>query len=307
MSAPRARGAYAVRGLELAYHRWGEVAGAPVLCLHGFMDHGRAYQLVADRMPEGFCLVAPDMRGHGESGWVGAGGYYHFYDYFDDVRALLDHLGWDRFAILAHSMGGSVAAGVAAMMPERIERMVLLEGMGPPFADAADLPARLQRWSHALRNTYCDGDVAHRRAARRRMPDVGDAASRLRRANPRLGEARARQLAESFTEPAPDGAGVMWRQDPLHRTPSAKPYLRAEAESLWRRITCPVLSLDGEQSPWRPGDLDARHGCLRDVTVATMPGAGHNLHHDRPELVAETLVAWLRGAPLPAALTTTDR
>jgi len=302
------RGTYQVRGLELAYHRWGPEDGEPVLCLHGFMDHGLAYAFVAEAMPSRYCLVAPDMRGHGDSGWVGAGGYYHFYDYFHDVRVLLDRLGWDRFGVVAHSMGGSVAAGVVAQVPERVKALVMLEGMGPPFADPDDLPRRLDRWTFALGKSPCDGDVAERRASRRMMAGLEEAAERLRRANPRLTEARARRLAGSFTEPSEDGAGVVWRQDPLHRTPSAKPYLRTEAESLWRRITCPVLSMQGAQSPWRPEDLSQRHEVLADLTAVSVPGAGHNLHHDQPELLAAAIDAWMRGArdQLPAALRRTD-
>lgn len=308
MSAAPVRGALDVRGLELAYHRWGPADGEPVLCLHGFMDHGRAFAFVAEAMPAGYQLVAPDMRGHGESGWIGSGGYYHFYDYFDDMARLVEHLGWAEFGVVAHSMGGSVASGLIAMMPERVHALVTLEGMGPPFTEQRELPDRLKRWAFMLGKGSCNGDVAHRRAARRKMPDLGHAKARLMNANPRLGDARAARLADSFTEPADDGEGVVWRQDPLHRTPSAKPYLRGEAESLWARITCPVLSLQGSDSFWQLDDLPARHAALADVTVAQVPEAGHNLHHDQPELLARAIDAWMRGArdDLPPALEVTD-
>ena len=304
MRAAPVTATYRVRGLELAYHTWGDPRGAPVVCIHGFMDHGRSFAFMAEHLPEGSFVIAPDMRGHGHSGWVGAGGYYHFYDYFDDLRVLVDHLGLARFSVVAHSMGGSVAAGLVALMPERVDALVLLEGMGPPFVDLADQPLRLKAWTDALRKKSCVGGVEERRRSRRPLGSVKDAAERLRAANPRLTPARAEALAHTFTEPAEGGAQVVWRQDPLHRTPSAKPFLRAEAEALWRRITCPVLSLVGAESPWRPDDLAERHAVLADVRVAAVPGAGHNIHHDAPELLARAVAAWVGGAPaaLPAEL-----
>ena len=107
---------YSVRGLRLAYRTYGEAGGRPLLCFHGFLDHGASFRFMAEHLPE-FRVVAPDVRGHGHSDWVGPGGYYHFYDYYDDARALLDQLGWSRFALLGHSMGGSIATGLAALEP----------------------------------------------------------------------------------------------------------------------------------------------------------------------------------------------
>lgn len=294
---------YSVRGLDLAYHAWGPEDGTPLLCLHGFMDHGQSYRFMVEHLPEGYRVVAPDMRGHGESGWVGAGGYYHFYDYFDDMRRLVDRLGWERFTLVAHSMGGSVASGVTAMRPERVERLIMLEGMGPPFAQMSELPNKLVKWSDALGKRSCELDVDGRRASRRPLASVAAAAERLRLTNPRLPEDRALALATTFTEPVE--GGVVWRQDPLHRTPGAKPYTFEEAQALWQRITCPVLSLMGQQSPWAQmaeADRATRLGQLAEATELWVPEAGHNLHHDRPELIAAAVHAWRTDAALPAEL-----
>jgi pimeloyl-ACP methyl ester carboxylesterase len=298
LRAEPVRGQYRVRGLDLAYHRWGDPEATPLLCLHGFMDHGQSFAFMVEALAEGYCVIAPDMRGHGESGWLGAGGYYHFYDYFDDVRALVDELKWSKFGIVAHSMGGTVAAGVVAMIPERVRSLVLLEGMGPPFSEIEDLPQRLRRWSNALRKPSYDGDVSHRRASRGVMGGLEDAATRLQRFNSRLSDSRALRLAQTFTEPY--GEGICWRQDPLHRTPAAKPFLQTEADVLWGAIECPVLSLIGAQSVWVPGELDARHAALKSLTTVDIQEAGHNLHHDRPELVASLVHSWMQDEGLPA-------
>lgn len=294
-----------VRGLPIAVHGWGPGSAPPVVCLHGFMDHGRSFGFVAEALVPDFRVIAPDMRGHGESGWVGVGGYYHFYDYFSDVLAVLRAVGAPErpLYLLGHSMGGSVAAGVGALLGERMAGAVLLEGMGPPFANLADTPARLARWSEALVGPRTEGDAAARSHARAVLPSVEDAADRLVRVNPRLPLDRARHFARTFTEPHPRGTGWAWRYDPLHRTPAAKPFVEAEARALWRGLTGPVLSVYGEHG-FRPPELAERHRAVPKLVAASIAGAGHNLHHERPELVASA-VRWLAKGmkgPLPPGL-----
>lgn len=283
---------YRVRGMRLAYHVYGDPGGRPLLCLHGFMDHGASFRFVAEHLSD-VCIIAPDVRGHGHSDWVGPGGYYHFYDYFDDVRALLAELGWSRFSLVGHSMGGSIAVAIAALEPDKVDSVVLLEGMGPPFADLDDTVGRIDRWSSALRRPAYNASPEQRRAARTPMRDVSDAASRLKAVNSRLPDARAVALAETMTEPAAAGSGVVWRYDPLHRTPSAKPYLRAEAEAIWRRIRAPVLSLSGTESNFRLEDLERRHQTFVRLVAGEIEAAGHNMHHDQPAAVAKAVAGWI--------------
>jgi pimeloyl-ACP methyl ester carboxylesterase len=279
-----------IRGLELAYHTFGDPAQFPLLLLHGFFDHGLSFAPMLRALGAPFFCIALDHRGHGDSGWIGDGGYYYFTDYFQDVLVLIDHLGLDRFGLVGHSMGGGIATGVAAMLPEKVKAVVLLEGMGPPYHDANDNLLRLDRWLDALKKPEVNLDRAGRRRARAPMPSLEAAVDRLQRANPRLAPAIARELASTFTE-AHEG-GVVWKLDPLHRTPSPKAYLQVEIEPLWRAMTMPVLSVHGTESPWLAIDLDHRHACLPNVTVERVQGAGHNLHHEQPEIVAGLVTRW---------------
>ncbi len=289
-----------VRGLRIVVHAYGDPTGRPLLCLHGFLDHGSSFRFMAEHLP-GYRVVAPDMRGHGESEWVGPGGYYHFYDYYDDCRAVIEAFGWSQFSLLGHSMGGSVATGLAALEADRVDRLVLLEGMGPPFGDLTLSVDRLRRWVQALRKPGCVGGPDERRMARRVMESVDDAARRIRTLNQRLPEARAKALAETSTEPV--AGGVCWRYDPLHRTPAAKPFVRGEAEAIWRGIRAPVLSIHGAESPWRPEHTLERHRTLGQVLVGALAEAGHNLHHDQPERLAQVVKHWLSTpSVLPAGL-----
>jgi pimeloyl-ACP methyl ester carboxylesterase len=269
------------RGLNLAVHGWG--AERPLaLAIHGFMDHGLSFRWVAEHLqPDG--LAAADMRGFGRSDWVGDGGYYHFYDYYDDVGRILDALE-GPVGLVGHSMGGSIASAVAALFPERVRWLLLLEGMGPPPSPLDESAARLGQWLRAVRRRQ--GPAAARRRMRRSFPSLEDGAYRLRSFNRLLTESRSLALAESFSEVTPEGR--TWRVDPLHRTPSAKPFLLEEARSLWLALQVPVISLWGDQG-FRPDDLPARHGCIPRLLAGVVPDASHNVHHDRPDVVADAV------------------
>ncbi len=273
-----------VRGLSIAVHRLGSGSDPAVLGLHGFLDHGLSFARVA-RTWSGGTFFSPDARGHGESDWVGSGGYYHFYDYLDDLRRVLDKLP-TSLGLVGHSMGGTLALTLAGLFPDRFRWVLLLEGMGPPTHRPEDTPQRLQAWLQSLTPARLGG-IESRRRIRTRLASVEDAADRLVRMNGRLDSGQARELAESFTEVHPEG-GLAWRFDPLHRTPSAKPFRLDEVEPVWRRIQAPVTSVWGQHG-FRPDQLEARHAMLPSVRVGVVPDAGHNLHHEQPEVVASAI------------------
>lgn len=291
-----------VRGLGVAYHCFGDRSAQPIVALHGFMDHGLSFAPMVRALAEPFFVVAIDHRGHGFSDWVGDGGYYYFPDYFQDVLAVADDLGLDRFGLIGHSMGGGVATGVASLVADRIDAVVLIEGMGPPFDEPGTSMRRTADWLETLRNPSAKGSVDARRGMRPKMASLEEAEARLRRANPRLDPAIAAELAQTFSEPF-DG-GVAWRFDPLHRTKSPKPYLREEAEAMWRSLSMPVLSMHGTESAWTFIDVRERHALLPRGRAIDIEGAGHNIHHERPALVAHLTAAFMRGRldALPAGV-----
>lgn len=276
--------------MPLAAHRWGPAGAPTILAFHGFLDHGESFSAVAERLAPRWSMVAPDARGHGASGWVGDGANYSFYDYYGDAVAWLDSLGQNRVHVLGHSMGGMIATGLAALEPERVASVLLLDGMGPPERAAEGARDQLRRWVDACLEPALLASPEVRRQQRKVMPDLPAAADRLRRANPRLSPEMALRLAATGTEEA--AGGVCWRHDPLHRTPGARPFRVDEARSLWQAMQMPVLSVYAEHSEWRPTDLDARHACLPRGRLALLPSAGHNLHHEQPEWIARIAEAW---------------
>ena len=126
--------------VQLAGLAWGPDNALPVMALHGWLDNAASYEPLAPWL-QGIRLVALDFPGHGCSGHRGPGAFYHFVDYVWDALAAADALGWEQFSLLGHSLGAGVASFVAAVAPHRIERLALIEGLGPLTGRAEDGPA----------------------------------------------------------------------------------------------------------------------------------------------------------------------
>lgn len=284
MSAPRDRFIEANR-LRLHLLEWGDERAStdapPVLLVHGFQEHAHTWDFVAPRLAAaGYRVAALDWRGHGDSEWVGRGGYYHFADYVADLAGVVRALG-GRVLLVGHSMGGNAALLYAGTEPERVAGLVSIEGTGPPGASPEDAPGRFAAWLEDL----------ERVAAGERTPlTLDEAAARLRRFFP-LPEAAARYLALHGTRPA--GALRTWKFDPLHSTRSPQPFYEAQARAFWARITCPVLYVDGETSSLSASRalVDERLHLLHADRV-TIPAAGHHPHLEQPEATATTLLSF---------------
>ena len=275
-----------VRGLRIHWVEWGKPGTQPVILVHGFRDHCRTWDfLVAELLtisPD-LWLVAPDCRGHGDSGWIGAGGYYHFFDYLLDLDHLLRYLGAPVVRLVGHSMGGTITCLYAGTRPDRVSKLALLEGLGPPGMSFTDAPRRAARW---LDEVSAVGEGAG-------YASLEETADRLRRAYPRLTEERARHLA--FHGMRRTDAGVwQWKFDPLHRTTSPQPFYLEQFREFLRRVACPSLVIQGAESEHRTrGDIQARYGWLPDAELVTVSDAGHMVQQDNPEAMARILAPFL--------------
>lgn len=285
MSLAPTRHSWKNLGLDLVYHAWGDEDAPVVLCLHGFLDHGLSFDPVARVLARHFRVVAPDHRGHGESGRVGAGGYYHFPDYVLDLARLVDDLEVAQVAIVGHSMGASIAGYFAGAWPEKVGALALLDGIGPNSVPPERGPALMRRWVNDLRLLEARDDQL--------MPDLATVARRLARTAPNASEQRLLELARTSVTQGEDGQW-RWRFDPLHRTTGPSPFDAARFGAFLRAIACPTLIVWGEQSPMRPPDVEARMQMIADLTRYELAGAAHNLHHERPAELATALSAFLQ-------------
>lgn len=257
-----------------------------VILLHGYLDLAWGWRPVVQAGLAGrFHILAPDMRGHGDSDRVGAGGYYHFMDYLADLDDLIAQLGRERVSLVGHSMGGTVASMYAGARPERVHRLAVLEGMGPPVPDLP-IPRRIAGWMDAWRRA--------RGEPGRTYADHAEAAARLRAHDPRLTPELARELAERGTEPTAGGR-VRFKHDPLHVTRGPYPFRLDQAQELWRAITCPTLLVEAADSRFLAllDDHEARYACVPHARRHIIPDAGHMMHRHQPRALAGTLLDFL--------------
>ncbi|MEJ2535236.1 MAG: alpha/beta fold hydrolase, partial [Gammaproteobacteria bacterium] len=185
---------------ELAALAWHRPGRPRVLCLHGWMDNAASFVPLAEQLT-GCDLVALENAGHGHSDHRPAGARYHFHDYVFDLDAALDALAWERATLVGHSLGSGVAATLACAAPERVERLVMLDGMGVMSEPADRLPDRLRRSLRSVRRPR-----QHRRVFER----VGDAA-RVRQSAMPMADRSARLLAERALQEC--AGGWRWRTD----------------------------------------------------------------------------------------------
>lgn len=278
-----------IRGLRYHVRHWGNGAAPKVFFLHGWMDCSPTFQFVVDALKHDWHVIAPDWRGFGASQWLSRP--YWFPDYYADLDALLRHYTPEEPArLVGHSMGASIGASYGAARPERVSQLVMMDflGLPPPTIDG---PTQLAQWLDAV-----DENSPPRL---RSYPDTAALARRLRAANERLTEARALWLAEHCSCAAPDG-GVQLACDPWHKVPSPVPYRVEEALAAWRKIASPVLMLVAdkgfiqERFGHQPEEYQRRLDGFRQVHVARIEDAGHNVQHDQPLAVAAAIEHFLR-------------
>jgi len=275
--------------LRLHYVDYGG-AGKPLLVLvHGGRDHARSWDFVAARLLDRYHVIAPDLRGHGDSAWA-LGSHYSMPDYLVDLAQLLRHVGKTPVTLVGHSLGGAIVLQYAGMVPETVERVVAIEGLGPPPAMLVDRPIeeRMGEWIATMQK------LAARRP--RSYPSAAEAEARMREANPHLSAEMARHLTVHGSMRMEDGSYV-WKFDNYVRAWPPHRYDKEGVRRLWSRIACPVLLLRGTESWASDPEADGRAENFRDYRYVEIEGAGHWLHHDRFETFMNHLESYLGMTP----------
>jgi pimeloyl-ACP methyl ester carboxylesterase len=284
---PRSRSFLSQR-LRLHAVDWGNEAAPPLVLVHGGRDHARSFDDVARALCGSWHVVVPDLRGHGDSEWA-VGGSYAMAELVLDLDALVDELGPSPVALVGHSLGGAVVLHYAGLRPERVRKLVAIEGLGASPAMRGEMLAqtaaqRLDRYIGAVR--------ASDARTPRRYASLADAAARMREQHAFLTEDKALHLARHGARRSEDGTWV-WKYDPYILTPSAARPDFEGLESLWARIACPVLLVRGETSWASDPVLDGRAAAFRDARLANVAGAGHWVHHERLGAFLAAVAAFL--------------
>ena len=281
---------YVSQRLRLHYVDWGN-AGAPTLVLvHGGRDHARSWDWVARELRRDFHVIAPDLRGHGDSSWA-LGGHYTLPEFTLDLAQLIDLLDVPKVVLIGHSLGGSVSIQYAAVFPDRVSKLVAIEGLGPPpqiMGRLRDRPAwqRIAEWIQQVR------DFSARQP--RRYESIEAAAARMEAENAFLSPEQAQHLTIHGVNRNEDGT-YSWKFDNYVRIFYPQRYDAGETRELWGRIVCPTLLVHGTESWAGDPAADGRAKAFADARVANIEGAAHWVHHDRQESFVSVVREFLDG------------
>ena len=280
-----------VRGLNYHCRTWGREGAQKIFMLHGFQDVSASWQFTVDAFSKDRHVIAPDWRGYGLSDWAGQDTYW-FPDFVADLDAILDHFEPELpVNLVAHSMGASVAGLYAGAVPDRIRKLVSIEGFGGPPANAEDAPRRYGKWLRQI----VEGEE------QRPYADFADFAERMMAENRRLTPERAAFLVQHWGKEESDGT-VVRRADPAHKVARPTPQRLDESIACWRAITAPVLMVEGAnsravaQQRSKPEEYEERLAAFQTLAgVERIENAGHNIHHDQPEALAQVIEQLLAG------------
>lgn len=284
---------YQSQRLSLHYWDWGNPGAPPLIMLHGGRDHGRSWDWLAGRLRDRWHIIAPDLRGHGDSAWA-PGAAYGVPFYTNDLDRLIEAAGLVRPVLVSHSLGGNIALRYTGIYPERIRAVIAIEGLGPPrLAKRDETPPdeRLAKWMSQTR------EVAGWQV--KRYASLEDAEVRMREAHPRYSPALAAHLTRHGMVRNEDGT-YCWKYDHYVRASPPTDIPQKEVRQLWARITCPVLLVSGGES-WHTHPAEGgRDACFRTAEIVHFEQANHWVHHDQPEAflaLAERFLGGLKAEP----------
>jgi pimeloyl-ACP methyl ester carboxylesterase len=273
--SPRTRTVTSAR-LKLNIVEWGDPSAPPLILQHGGRDHARSWDAVARAFAGDHRIIAPDLRGHGDSEWA-SDGAYDLTDFVQDFVTLVRALDLPPCAMIGHSLGGNIVARFGGLYPDRVTRMVNIEGLG--FAPHLEAEANGRDQIDVLRELI-DARARFSAYTPRRFPSLTALTARMLEIDARLTPEFAEHLARHAAHANDDGS-VTVKHDPAIRDATPLDIRTETKHRLWANIACPVMLCYGRQSWASNPATDGRAGYFRDARVELFDDAGHWPHHDR--------------------------
>lgn len=272
--------------IDLAARVYGPEDGQPVLALHGWLDNSMTFDLLAPKL-QGLRIVAIDMAGHGHSGQRAPGAGYQLWDFAMDALMATQQLGWERFSLLGHSLGGIISVLIAGAVPERIERVALIDGLAPETGEADKSPQKLGQALLAhidlaakKKTVYKTVEQAVKARMHGFMP-VSQLASEL--------------LAQRGLSPV--AGGYCWNTDSRLTLPSPLRLTKAHAVAFIHAVQCPMKLVVAEDGVLTKQADFIKFLSANPLDVQRLPG-GHHLHLD-DELGAHAVAQCVQEFLLP--------
>jgi pimeloyl-ACP methyl ester carboxylesterase len=268
---------YFSQRLKLHYVDWGNERAPPLLLIHGGRDHCRNWDWVAERLRDRYHIIAPDLRGHGDSAHA-IGASYGELNYVYDIAQLVHQRTQEPLTIIGHSLGGSISLLYTGLFPDTVKKLVAIEGMGGSAQqmeaqNQKPVEERLREWIKTRR------EAAGRTP--RRYTTLEAAIARMQEENKHLSPEQARHLTVHGAAQNEDGT-YSWKFDNFMRFGIGVGNIpRPDQFRIWSCISCPVLLVRGADS-WAADPIaDGRASHIKDARLATIEDAGHWVHHDQ--------------------------
>jgi pimeloyl-ACP methyl ester carboxylesterase len=272
--------------LTLAALEWGQPGDTPIIALHGWLDNAGSFDLLAPRLA-GCHLIALDTPGHGKSSNRSADASYNIWQDLGEIAEVADELQWPRFTLLGHSRGAAIATLFAGTFPERVDRLVLVEGGLPFIADARDAPANLAK-------AILQGQELRTRSGRV-FSDRSQAVAERANGFSKVSLAAAEILAKRSLREVE--GGWQWHADQRLKAGSELKFTEELLRPFVERVAAPVQMFLAEMSPF--GDLSLYQEmltCFSDLELHRLPG-GHHVHLEGGEVeIAGRVLEFLRAA-----------
>ena len=274
--------------LRLHYAEWANPGKPPLLLVHGGRDHCRNWDWVVAALRDDWHIIAPDLRGHGDSQWTADGNYWYA-SFIYDLAQLIHQRGLAPVTIIGHSFGGNVSLRYTGIFPENVKQIVAIEGLGPSPKVIAErggrsMDQRMREWIDEQRKL--SGRLP------RRYATIEDAFKRMQEENKHLSAEQARHLTQQGVNQNEDGT-YSWKFDNYVRVNAPYDMTYPDIEHLWARITCPTLLIYGKESWASNPERDGRIRHFKTAKVVEFDDAGHWVHHDRLNAFVDTVRAFI--------------
>ena len=266
-----------LNGFSLKAKTWGNPNGKPIIAIHGWLDNANSFDKIVPLIDDDLYIVAIDLAGHGLSDHREGNGNYYLWDYAVDVLHVMDAFNWKTCSIVAHSLGTGVASIIAGAFPNRIEKLVFIDGLGAPFVSTEDkivfdFKTAFQQLKMARKTRlygFSSKETAtfktKEEAIRNRMDNI---------ISPISYEASNTLLKRGLIK-VPDG--YRWSHDPKIALPKFHNITEFQAQQFIQQIDCETLILLGKQGLFSKNLFHSRLDAFKKATIHWIDG-NHHLH-----------------------------
>jgi pimeloyl-ACP methyl ester carboxylesterase len=272
---------FSLPALSLAGWQQGPAQQKVTLCLHGWLDNADSFLPLSAYLPE-LNLIAVDLPGHGQSGHRSSDAHYHFLDWIYDVATLIKIAGWQQVDIIGHSMGAMIGSLLAAVMPQMVRKLVLIDSIGLVTGEASNITSQVRtainhRWQSPNKQKPVYSDLQSAALARQNQSDFDISSALL--------------LTRRGTTAC--AGGLTWSADMRLRESSAYRLLQPQATQLLNDIQCPVLAILAKDGlPMMQQARQEYQHCYRQLELIELSG-GHHCHMTQPEHTANAIRQFL--------------